>query len=356
MWVWGEAWRNIVSGTSRAVLNASLWVALVGTLALAEVLGTDQILRQAADFRAAGASVQVLSAAGLVSGAACDRLNDLPGVGAAGALSLRQDSVTLSALPKGPVAAFDVTDSLAALLPLTADDGGAGVWVSSDVADGLGIRPGDSIASPTGDIRVRGVFAWPDDGRRRGFGYAMLIPRPDDHVFDECWLDAWPPVDNARALLRATLVPHPATAETNVTVAQLNTSLGLRFDGQQRFDTRLTRFAPWAAAVAALVLSLVALRLRRLELAAARHAGMTGGQQFVQLLAETAWWLLWAVVLATGAVILAVEAGSGQAAGQVAGVGWLVVAHGALGSVAGVVLGVWSVREEHLFRYFKMGR
>ena len=74
-----EAWRNLRSGTSRALLLALAFALLVGTLAAVDTRAVVEVLRGAADFRAAGAAVQTLQAPGRVSGSQCDALGDVAG-------------------------------------------------------------------------------------------------------------------------------------------------------------------------------------------------------------------------------------------------------------------------------------
>ena len=53
--VLSEAARNLASGTSRAAILATIFVALVGTVAILDVRTVVDVLRNAAAYRAAGA-------------------------------------------------------------------------------------------------------------------------------------------------------------------------------------------------------------------------------------------------------------------------------------------------------------
>jgi hypothetical protein len=353
MWILGEAYRNVVSGTTRAVLNAAVWAVTVGCLALVDVVSVDLLLRQAAAFNEAGAAVHVITTPHLVDGRACESLGQVPGVAVAGALSLRREPLTLTVLPRGSVAAYDVTQEIVAAFTRLDDAGGQGVLLSSDLAQSLGVGADDTVVTTAGATRVRGVYDWPDDGRRRGFAYAMLLPQAASGVFDECWLAGWPAITNASTLLRSALIPYSSAEASTIQVTQLNTSLGLSFDGEERFRGRATRWAGLGAAILGTALGLLAIRLRRLELAAARHAGTSALAQLGQLLLETAWWLLMAAAMAGLGLLLAVSLSSGLAAGYLLGLGSSIMAAACLGTLVGTTIGVWSIRESHLFRYFK---
>lgn len=119
-----------------------------------------------------------------------------------------------------------------------------------------------------------------------------------------------------------------------------------------RFQNRVTRYAPEAAAVLAVVLGLIAVRLRRLELASALHARIPRSALTLQLLVETAVWTSAAALISIPTVLAAVHAlrptdvmslvacGAGALAPLPAAI---------LGSLIGSAL----VRENNLFAYFR---
>lgn len=349
-WVLGEAGRNLASGTTHALRYALALALVVATLAAAEAATVDSALRRAEEYRASGANVIMLQAPGLVDGAACDAISGLPGVEAAGALRSVPDPVVAAALPQGSIAGYRVTDGALDLFGVTGT--GAGVAVSQEVADSLGLEPGDPLVTTAGTTAVRGTFPWPDDGRRFGFSYAALAPDRGDEPFDECWARAWPVPTNLASVLRLT-VGAGGDESTQVTVGQLNTTHGTSFDGGRLYDERTTRPAPWIALGAGLVIGYVSVRTRRLELAAARHVGVGLGHQHVMVLAEAVVWVAAAAVLAAAAVTVLVSRSSGVDDAALAVVAARVGVSGVVGALLGTQLATAVTRESHLFRYFK---
>lgn len=269
-----EAGRNLATGTTRAALLALTLAGVVGALAYVDVRAAVGVLQDAAAYRASGSSVQVLEAPQGIDGARCDSLASVTGVVAAGALRQGETLRTL-AMPASSLTVWEATPGLVDLVADTgtdlvgADQRSAGLWLSRDLADTLGARPGRSLATALGPATTAGVYTWPDDGRDRALGYAALAPVAPAGVFDQCWVQVWPPdVDAAGAVY---LALDPAKAE-EATTSRLNATLGATFDAPARLAARSTVHAPLAAAVVGLALGYLAVRLRRLELAAALHA------------------------------------------------------------------------------------
>lgn len=353
-WVLGEAGRNITSGTTHALRYALALAVLLATLAAADAATVDAALHRAEEYRASGANVVVLQAPGMVDGAACDALGDLPGVEAAGAIRSVPEPVVAAALPNGSIAGYRVTEGALALFGVTASEHGAGsgVVLSEEVAVSLGLEPGDPFVTTTGTTAVRGTFGWPDDGRRFGFSYAALAPDLSGEPFDECWAQAWPVPTNLASVLRLT-VAAGIDESSQVTVGQLNTTRGTSFDGGRLYDERTTRPAPWVALLAGLAIGYVAVRTRRLELAAARHVGMGVGRQHLMVLAEAVVWVLAAALLAGAVVTVLISRSSGVDDGALVVVASRVGACGVVGALLGTQLATAATRESHLFRYFK---
>lgn len=349
-WVLGEARRNITSGTTHALRYALALAVVVATLAAAEATTIDAALNRAAEYRASGANVLMLQAPGLVDGAACDAIGDLPGVEAAGAIRAEPTPIVAAALPNGSIAGYTVTEGALELFGV--DGAAAGLAVSDEVAASLGLSPGDPLITTSGTTAIRGTFVWPDDGRRFGFSYAALAPEQGGGAFDECWARAWPVPDNLPSVLRLTVDAGP-DEDTPITVGQLNTTHGSSFDGGRLYDERTTRHAPWLALVGGLVIGFVSVRTRRLELAAARHVGVGVGAQHLMVLAESVAWVAASGVLVAAAVTALISRSSGvdDAALLVAAV--RVGACGVVGGLLGAQSATALTRESHLFRYFK---
>ncbi|HET9517996.1 MAG TPA: hypothetical protein VFO77_09750 [Actinoplanes sp.] len=342
--VLSEAYRNLVSGTTRGVLFAVLLTAVVAGLAITDARAIRTLQRQAADFTGSGASVQVMVARDSTDPVACERLRNITGVRSAGALR-PTDAVVLRAMLGNPIQAYAVTPGLISVL------GGdsaapAGAWLPAELARTLGVRPGQQLATTTGALSIAGVYDYPDDGRDSRLTYAALLPEPVHGTFDECWADVWPVSASREALLHTALTVDSTSADP-VTVGQLNTSRGQRCDGEQAFTDRPTRYALPACALAGLLLGFTAIRLRRLEIAGALHLGESRRALLATVLIETAVWAGAAVLLAACALVL----GSGSLDVFAIDVRGPLAA--APGAVLGALLAAFTIREKHLFAYFK---
>lgn len=346
-----EAWRNVAAGTTRATLFAAVLVVVVGSLAAVDVRAVVGVIEGAREYRDAGASVQILEASGQIDGARCEALAGVDGVNAAGALRTGEPLRALN-LPSSELTGLEATPGLLGAL----DRGrvaGAGLWLSADLAEALGATTGDSIATSTGPARVGAVYPYPDDGRDRALGYAAVAPVPAAGLFDSCWVEIWPVDPETATLVRTALVADPAS-EVQPTQKQLNGRLGATYDASAEFRDRLTKPAPIAAAFLGLALGFAAIRLRRLELAAALHARVPRAALTWQVLLETATWTGAAVVVAVPALWW-LTAGAGLPADQVSTwvIGMRTVLAGAGAVLLGAVLGALATREKHLFKYFK---
>jgi hypothetical protein len=345
-----EAGRNVATGTTRALLFGLLLATVGAGLAIVDARSVIAVERAAADFVAAGASVRILLAKDMTDPAACDRLTGISGVRAAGALR-EADAVTLRAMSANPIPAYAVTPGLLAVL------GGdpaapAGAWLPAELARTLGVSPGQTLATATGPLRVAGVYRYPDDGRDSRLAYAALLPEPATGTFDECWADVWPLSKPREQLLHTALTVDTASTDP-VTVGRLNTSHGTRFDGEADFTGRPTRYVLPGCALAGLLLGFLAVRIRRLEIAAALHLGESRRALLATVLVETAVWAAAAFLLAACALaagVVAANPGDPLTA-------YLVDVRGpaaaACATLAGALAAVLSIRERHLFRYFK---
>ena len=105
-------------------------------------------------------------------------------------------------------------------------------------------------------------------------------------------------------LVYSTLIPSKDTQATSPKLGQLNSPLGAHFTGATQFDTRITRFAPLAIALACPVLGFISIRLRRLQLASDRYAGASWRDLGRIVLLDTTWWLTPALLLAESATAI----------------------------------------------------
>ncbi|MHA7619369.1 hypothetical protein ACX12M_12690 [Cellulosimicrobium cellulans] len=345
-----EAWRNVLTGTTRAAPYAVVLLLAVGVLAAVDARAVVDVVRGAQDFRDAGASVQVLESPEHVDAARCEALTQITGVRAAGALRAGEPVRALK-LPGSELSTYEITPGLARVLDPSATTA-SGVWLASDLAEALGIRAGDQIATSTGTAVVAGVYPYPDDGRVRTLGYTLLAPVPATGSFDACWAEIWPADATTAAYLRTALVPDPS-GETRPTQSQLNARLGTSYDAPALLAERLTRHAPVAALAVGIALGYTAIRSRRLELAAALHARVPRPALAWQALPETLAWTLAATTVAATALWWVAAWENPDLGIETWATGARSLAAGAVGTFLGAQTAVLTTREKHLFRYFK---
>ncbi|GAA3616807.1 hypothetical protein [Microlunatus ginsengisoli] len=352
-----EAWRNLVSGTSRAGWLAAGVVLVAVVLAGVDVRTIVDLQQRAAAYDASGGSVRVVAAEKQVAASSCEALGRLSGVGGAGAWRARRP-VTLTAVAQHAVPAYEATPGLAQVLRVRAGaettGGGldAGVWLPEDLATRLGVRPGSVLASAEGPLRVSGTYRYPDDGRDSRFAYAVLVPVPVAGRFDACWARVWPANDQVDALLAT--APEVVTEDPKpVSTGRLNNSFGDRLDAHAELLQRPTRFTALGAALAAALLAAVITLRRRLEHASALHAGVSRSARLAIALTETVAWSVAALLVAAAAVVglcwrIAPAEPLVVAAFQLR---WLVLIPPA--AVVGTTIALTTIRERHLFGYFK---
>jgi len=350
-----EAWRNLISGTTRAGLFALVFVAAVGALSWVDVRSVVSIVDGAAQFRAEGATVQVLKADGNIDGRRCDALSGTGALSTAGAI--RQGTpIRILAMPASQITVVEATPGLVAMLPTiaqpeTGDRDQAGVWLSADLAKVLGALPGAVIQTSAGPATVAGVYTWPDDGRGRDLGYAILAPVPADGVFGQCWTEIWPPSPNLQGLSYVSLVS--SEPGTQATLGQLNTSLGTTYDAASLLSARLTRQAPIAGIVIGLMAGYVSVRIRRLEIASNLHARVPRADLMWQHLLEALVWVGSASIIAAAGLLWAARWGNPDLSWATWLIGLRTVIASAAAALLGVLAGVMTAREKHLFRYAK---
>ncbi|MDR2348733.1 MAG: hypothetical protein LBD90_09030 [Bifidobacteriaceae bacterium] len=349
-----EALANLASGTTRGALLTLVFSVLVGGLALVDLAVVAGEVEAAASFRGAGASVQTLKVVGGIDPARCEALGGAAPIQAAGALR-QGESIQPKALPGSELTTWEVTPGLLALLPPIAgvDTGqaAAGLWISADLAETLGVRPGERLNTYQGQATVAAVFEWPDDGRLRDLGYSVLAPVVPDGPFTQCWAEVWPSSDAAASLLRLAL--NTRVDPQQVVQSQLNASLGVDLDVRARIADRVSRRAGAIAAAVGAILGLASLRLRRLEVASALHAGVAKTDLIWQHAVETAGWAVPGLVICFAAVaVLSYSAGAGAQSALLV-IGSATVLAGFASAFWGAAAGVCLIRERHLFKLFR---
>jgi hypothetical protein len=348
-----ESWRNVLSGTTRTLTLAVLFGIFTAGLIVAD-LGTVKLLTdQAIEYQESGASVLTIAAPGQIDGAKCESLNDIPGIRAAGAFRSPEARVTLSAIPDSPLAIKEMTTGFASVLHANAGFP-AGIYLSTDAAESLGLKTGEEVATTSGASHVAGLFDYPDDGRRPGFGYVALLVNNDERPYDECWADAWPAISSLPNLLLTTVLPsNDDSGDEQPILSQLNTTLGKSFDGPARFASRVSANLWVAAAIGGLLLAMVSLRLRRMQIASGLHSGVPRSNMYFMLLLETCSWsalvFLWSLIVVL--FFSSIASSDDRLVTFVLGMRTAISAQ--IGVILGMTVAALSTRERHLFRYFK---
>ena len=212
------------------------------------------------------------------------------------------------------------------------------------------------LKTARGDVAVAGVYLYPSDGRRPGLGWAILDPIATGQIFDECWVKIWPWSDEIQSVLKGVVVAAGATQDqaTQTTQGQLNAKLGTRFLGEDRYTSRVTRYAPGAALILGFALAAVSFRSRRLELAARRQDGFSRTDVTAQSIIETLAWVTPAALCAWAASTVYPYLVAYGTTVEGAGANPFIIAiAGVIGAVLGAGVTAAIVRERHLFAYFK---
>jgi hypothetical protein len=342
-----EAWRNLRSGTGRAATLATALACTGLVLGVTDARSVHRLAAQAYDFRARGADTWVTDAPGRVDGASCERLSEIEGVVGAGAMRDGEEPIAFASTPRSDTALVDITAGLLDVLGAGPVRSG-GLVVSRDLAARYALGPGDGMDLVGLDSTVAATFPYPADGRRPGLEDAALGVVPAEGTFDECWIEVWPTDEATTSLTRIAL---EANGTGEVRTMQLNPTVGTGFDGATLFRSRSTRSVPAVAGLVGLALGYLSVRLRRLELASARHLGVGATPQLAQLLVESA---AWAAAGAVCAAALALGALRSEDASDVASFALRPIVALAAGAVCGGGLGALvAVRERHIVRFFK---
>lgn len=137
------------------------------------------------------------------------------------------------------------------------------------------------------------------------------------------------------------------------TISQLNAVHGKSLDGNGQFRQRITRFAGVCGAIGGVALGLTSVRIRRLSLASALHAGVSHRALLGIVTLETLAWTAASAALTVPIALVAAEMlGEGVAAASLMP-GLSAALPLWIGAFAGAWVGVATVKEHHLFVYFK---
>jgi hypothetical protein len=344
-----EAWRDISTGTARTRILALSAVVVAALVSGSEIVSIHQLLERAREYHQSGASISILTAEGQVDGNRCDRLSEIPGVRASGAARTTSAQIKPTVLTRAPIPVSDASPGFVAVIG--AHPHGAGVLLGPEASAALGLSEHGFIATLSAKVRVSGTYAYPNDGRRPGYSYAAIAPTNSVAPFDECWINTWPSKDMTSALLSTIYVSSEMSLQP--TISQLNASRGTSFVGNEQFHQRITRFAGFCAAFGGIVLGLVSVRARRLSLASALHAGVSQRAIFSIVTLETLAWVVLSMALTVPTAALT-TAFLGEGVANTTLIPGLSAALPLWpGAFAGAWLGMATIKEHHLFDYFK---
>jgi hypothetical protein len=355
--IFSEAFRNLTTGTSRALLLAVALTAAVAVTVGVDVRAvvTEQVRHE--EFRMSGAATWVLTDPGNVDAGRCERLTAIAGVGAAGALR-QAGSTTLAVLPSTSVPMHEATAGMVRVLRVKGT-AAAGTWLPQTYAEDTGLAVGATTPTVGGaPLTVAGLYPFPDAARSNPLSHAVLAPAPPTGAFDQCWVDLTV-YDEATLALLSTALRGPGDSAQPAQVTQLNTSLGRSHDLPTALAERSTRPLSFAAPVLSALLAVIAVRMRRLELASARHIGVRRRDLTAQVTIEAALWAGAGAVLSLAAIyLLAAMTATGRDLVTISPhAAWLWGARITVCAWATTVLAtagtVATVRARTLFRYFR---
>lgn len=364
-----EAWRNLASGTTHACAFAVTLATMILLLCGVDLLTIMQIEHQTDEFVASGGSTTIIDYPKRIDPVACESLASLQGVHAAGAIRQADSGkITFAVLPSTGVPSYEATPGAIRLLADSTTGTGNrptlsgnsaladGLWLSSEAASPLKAQPKEKISLKDGRTAIiGGIYKWPNDGRKSGFSYAAvsMVPVNRNERFDSCWVKAWPIPDHIESLLQLTAVSEGEDDQERPVISQLNTSQGSQLDAETLYRQRLTTWAPVVALAGGLLIGIVAIRMRRLELASTLHCGVPKTVMLTQMATETTIWIMGAAVLCSPLLAWVwIDHADSDALAITNTLLRIPVAAG-IGALLGAVLAALSVQERHLFRYFK---
>lgn len=333
-----------------------LWALIVLVIGVSaagvEILQLKRLYDSAEKYVNAGASINVLAAAGRINPQACEALNQIDGIRAAGAIKETGTSITLTTLPSAPIPEAEITPHFPQLLHADTSDT-PGVIIADQVYEYTLSEPGQYLHTTAGKIPVNGIYSYPDDGRLSGYGYMMLSLTRDGTHYDECWADIWPESPEKTALLYTALEPDGGNERQTPMLTQLNPTLGTSFQGIVTYEQRITRFLPAIVGIVVCGIGFVMIRIRRLDYASALHARVARHDVFLIIVIGTMYWLLPTLILLEMFSVLMSEI-LVRSVDETA----LLLANRNIVTIPvalmiGIVIAWQLTREKHLFRYFK---
>lgn len=350
-----EAWRNLASGASLALVLATCTAFTVLALGELENQAVSALDSKARSYVDSGASTYVLTSEANIDPAACERLTETTRVDIAGALR-RGQSVGLTTLPAAPVQVSEVTPGFISFLQVPPIQR-AGVLVSEGLAEEVmpdnAARQNSARPRQVPPLTVAGVYPWPEDGRSADLQYAVVAPVPKTGRFDQCWARSVDPADKPLDLLLTTLV-RPPDSPGDAVPAQLNRDLGEAFTARTDFETRGTRYAWMIAGISVLLVAMTALRRRATELTNAKDCGIPIGAIATQMTLEALIWAALGSTIALSALTIAnFTHGKGDIVWDLLALDTRVAVSAISGALVGSALGVKLILRKPTEHYLR---
>ena len=353
-----EAFLNVTTGAGRALLAAVVLLATVGLGAVSISIYGSWVAREGQQFRQAGASTYVLRAENRIDPKRCERLSGLGAIRASGALRAKPD-IVFAAMPSRTVKSFEASPDFWTVLKLGTPSAVfrdiSGVWISSTLAQDIGVDPGDTAQLLNGPaIRVAGVFTYPDQVNNRELDYAVISPAVSQAAFSQCHIEAWPARQQDVSLLLFSLNAEPdSSLEEKVSAPlQLNTSRGKYFSADSQW-TNAVQIAMVGAFIAGFVIGFSWVFSRRLVLSSNLHCGVDRRTLLLMTLTESALLLGFSCIVWLPIDWYCTNFVSTVDAIISFGAGGRVFLAGSAGFILGTAVGFTNVKESRLFDYFK---
>lgn len=360
-----EAWRDIATGTTRAIACTAILTIIAAGTTLFDLTGILSLQHESRQWNTSAAAIHIISGSKQIDPTTCAALTQITGttrdndrttpIQAAGALK-SSGEITLTAMPAAPLDAWQATPGLADVLGIGAtQQTQPGVWVSSQLADTLHVREGDDLPTLQGVMHISAVFSWADDSRDQRLAYAIVTPTPINagQQWDECWATIDPANPDAEDLLNTTATAIPGASPATQT-KQANTMLGTNPDLDTRYRQRTTRIMLAITPIAAFAIALTATRARRIEIADDLHMGLPRSGILVTNALETLAWTLPAILAATAITYTTACWTSGHAnALTLTAIQLPALTTALITAQIGAAIAITAIHDNQLFAFFK---
>ncbi|MCH9276725.1 hypothetical protein JS533_010650 [Bifidobacterium amazonense] len=360
-----EAWRNIATGTTRALACAAILTLIATGTAVLDLTGILSLQHESRQWATSAADIHIISGSKQIDSNTCASLTRTTGtttdgnrtnpIQAAGALK-NSGEITLTAMPAAPLDEWQATPGLADVLGIGAtQQTHPGVWISSQLADTLHAHEGDDLPTDQGVMHISAVFPWTDDSRDQRLVYAIITPTPINagQQWDECWAVINPANPDAEDLLNTTATAIPGAAPATQT-KQANTMLGTNPDLHNRYRQRSTRIMLAITPIAAFAIALAATRARRIEIADDLHMGLPRRGILATNALETLAWTLPAILAATTITYATGRWTSGHAnALTLTTIQLPALAAALITAQIGAATAITAIHDNQLFAFFK---